>query len=166
MRWRPERLAALAGALALLAAGCGYRTLTDTPGRIRSVSVVPFVNRTLYTGLEFELQEALVKEWQAKSAVAIVPASHADALLEGVVLDFGRSVIKQDAAGRDTEFQITVTAGFTLRERLTRKCLSESQGVSVSGTYLVTRGESEPAARARAMSDLAERIVSMILYAW
>jgi hypothetical protein len=60
----------------------------------------------------------------------------------------------------------TVTADFSLQERRTGKVLIERQGVGVSGTYLLSRGETEATARARALSDLAERIVSMILYAW
>ena len=164
MRWRAK-----AGLLALLALlpGCwGYRTLGDTPGRIRSAAVPPFQNRTLYTGLEFELQDALVKELQAKSGIGVVGEAQADALLQGRVVDFGRSVIKQAPDGRDVEFQITVTAAFSLQERHTGKVLVERDAVSVSGTYLLTRGESETTARARALSDLAERIVSVILYGW
>ena len=153
-------------ALALLPGCWGYHTLSDTPGRIRSAALPPFQNRTLYTGLEFELQEALVKELQAKSGIAVVGAGVADAVLEGRVMDFRRSVLKQDADGHDIEFQITVTADFTLKEWRTGKVLSSRDAVSVSGSFLLTRGESEATARARAMSELAERIVSVILYAW
>lgn len=167
MRWRARiRLLAFLLPLALLPGCWGYHTLGDTPGRIRSAAVLPFQNRTLYTGLEFELQDVLVKELQAKSAVSVVGEAQADALLQGRILDFGRSVIRQDTGGRDIEFQITVTAGFSLKERHTGKVLTERDAVSVSGTYLLTRGESEMTARARALSDLAERIVSVILYGW
>ena len=160
-----RRLLALL-ALALLPGCWGYHTLADTPGRIRSTALSPFQNRTLYTGLEFELQEALVKELQAKSGIVVVGAGVADAVLDGRVMDFSRSVLKQNAEGRDIEFQITITADFSLKERRTGKVLSARDGVSVSGSFLLTRGESEATARARAMSELAERIVSMILYAW
>ncbi len=161
----------VAGRLLLLLlptlSGCwGYHTLGDTPGRIRSAAVTAFQNRTLYTGLEFELQDALVKELQAKSGIAVVGAPVADAALEGKVMGFSRAVLKQDPDGRDVEFQITVTADFTLRERRTDKPLVERQGISVSGTFLIARGETEATARARAMSKLAERIVSVILYQW
>jgi ABC-type amino acid transport substrate-binding protein len=167
MRWRTSTwLLAFLLPLALLPGCWGYHTLGDTPGRIRSAAVLPFQNRTLYTGLEFELQDALVKELQAKSAITVVGEAQADALLQGRIIDFGRSVIKQDGGGRDIEFQITVTAGFSLKERHTGKVLIARDAVSVSGTYLLTRGESETTARARALSDLAERIVSMILYGW
>ena len=153
--------------LAILASGCGgYHTLGDTPGRIRSAAIPPFQNRTLYTGLEFELQDALVKELQAKSGLAVTQTAVADAVLNGKILDFGRAVLKQDGQGRDVEFQITVTADFILQERRSGHVLAAQQGVSVSGSYLVTHGESETTARARAMSDLAERIVAVILYPW
>lgn len=158
-------LAALA-ALALLPGCGGYHTLADTPGRIRSAAILPFQNRTLYTGLEFELQEALVTELQAKSGIAILGGDVADGILEGRVMDFNRSVLKQDAEGRDVEFQITITADYALKERRTGRVLSSRDSVSVSGSFLLTRGESEATARARAMSELADRIVSMILYAW
>ena len=55
---------------------------------------------------------------------------------------------------------------FRLQERHTGKVLAQRDGVSVSGTYLLTRGESETTARSRALADLAERIVSMIVYGW
>ena len=165
MRWVARALAALS--LALLPAGCGgYHALGDTPGRIRSVALPPFQNRTLYLDLEFQLQEALVKEFQAKSALAVVGEGQADAALEGKVLDFSRVVIKQAPDGRDVEFQITMTVSFSLVERRTGKALSARDALSVSGTYLAGRGETESSARARALSDLAERIVSVILYAW
>lgn len=154
--------------LAPLLQGCwGYHTLGDTPGRIRSAAVVPFRNRTLYIGLEFELQDALVKELQAKSGIAVVGDSVADALLDGKVMDYRRAVIKQDpTTGQDIEFQITISADFTLRERRTGKVLADHQGVNISGTFLISRGETEATARARAMSKLAERIVRVILYRW
>ena len=153
--------------LAVLLSGCGgYHTLTDTPGRIRSASVEAFQNRTLYTGLEFDLQEALVKELQAKSAIAVVPAGVADAALEGRLVDFSRSVLKQDPDGRDVEFQIVLTAEFSLRERRTGKLLFDRQPVNASGTFLLIHGETEATARGHAMSKLAEKIVSVILYRW
>ncbi len=152
---------------ALLLTGCwGYHTLTDTPGRIRSASVEAFQNRTLYTGLEFELQEALVKELQAKSAIAVVPAGVADAALEGRILEFSRSVLKQDPDGRDVEFQIVLTAEFSLKERRTGRMLFEHETVNAPGTFLLIHGETEATARAHAMSKLAEKIVSVILYRW
>ena len=153
--------------LAVLLTGCGgYHTLTDTPGRIRSAAVEAFQNRTLYTGLEFDLQEALVKELQAKSGIAVVPAGVADASLDGHLVEFSRSVIKQDAEGRDVEFQIILTAEFSLKERRTGRLLFDRQGVNASGTFLLIHGETEANARARAMSKLAEKIVSVILYRW
>ena len=163
MRSTPWLLLAFAPSLG----GCGgYHTLADTPGRIRSAAVLAFQNRTPYTGLEFELHEALVKELQAKSRIAVVRADEADGVLEGRILDFSRAVLKQGPEGQDLEFQITLTADFVLKERRTGKVLAEHQGASVSGTFLITRGETEATARARAMSKLAERIVSMLLYRW
>ena len=157
----------LALVLAALLPGCwGYRTLTDTPGRIRSTAVEAFQNRTLYTGLEFDLQEALVKEIQAKSAIAVVPAGVADAALEGRIVDFSRSILKQDPDGRDVEFQILLTAEFSLRERRTGKLLFDRHPVNASGTFLLIHGETEANARARAMSRLAEKIVNVIVLHW
>ena len=162
-----RRLALLLAALLPGLSGCGgYHTLTDTPGRIRSTSVEAFQNRTLYTGLEFDLQEALVKELQAKSGIAVLSAGVADAVLEGRIVDFSRSVLKQDAQGRDVEFQIVLTAEFSLKERRTGKLLFDRRSVNASGTFLLIHGETETNARARAMSKLAEKIVSVILYRW
>ena len=151
----------------LLLTGCwGYHTLADTPGRIRSVAVEAFQNRTLYTGLEFELKEALVKEIQAKSALAVVPPGVADAVLEGRVVDFSRSVLKQDAEGRDVEFQILLSAEFSLKERRTGRMLYSQEPVNVSKSFLLIKGETEATARERGMSKLAEKIVNVILLHW
>ncbi len=153
--------------LALLLPGCwGYHTQADTPGRIRSIAVEAFQNRTLYTGLEFELKEALVKEVQAKSALAVVPPGVADAVLEGKILEFSRSVLKQDPDGRDVEFQIVLSAEFSLRERRTGKLLFDREPVNASRSFLLIKGETEATARERGMSRLAEKIVNVIVLHW
>ena len=161
------RKAFLLSLQALLLPGCwGYHSQADTPGRIRSVAVEAFQNRTLYTGLEFGLKEVLVKEIQAKSALAVVSPGVADAVLEGRIVDFSRSVLKQDADGRDVEFQIILSAEFSLRERRTGKLLFDREPVNVSKSFLLIKGETEATARERGMSRLAEKIVNVITLRW
>lgn len=168
-----RRLVALGGLFLLV--GCGYTTLTHTPGGIRSVAVETFRNETYEHGLELEVTDALVRELVFDGRVEVRSPEAADAVLTGSVIRYTRSPYAYEREDRDVrEYRVSVWVEATLTDRRTGRPLwvgpgGEAASLTFKGdasyaAYSAEGGLAE--ARALALQDLAKRIAHEVVEAW
>ena len=151
--------------LPVVLAACGYsvghendaeRGSADLP----SVAVIPFDNESFRRGLEIRLSRLLADEIRSRSPDAARPASEADYLLEGSIVQADERVLSEDTEDQVRESSFVVSVRVILKERATEK---------VVGSY--TFREQEPfsdragrlstveQAADEALRDIAESIV-------
>jgi hypothetical protein len=135
------------------------------------VRVEMFENRTGYPGLEAELAEALVREFQVDGRLRPSGAG-ADSVLKGSVAAVARSVIQEDlyddvVTGRVTVKAVIVFEDLSGGSVLLEKELVTSRDVLDSeGAFRLRRGETGLDARASAVSALARNIVRRVVEVW
>ena len=154
-------------ALALSAAGCGYRlrgTGSSLPPRIRTVSVPVFKNQTTRFELDVKLTRAVVNELVARGKVAISadPAA-ADAVLEGEITGFRAVPIGFTGGNQADRYNITVTAKVTLKERLSAESLFSNPAFVYQQEYEVPPGTSFESLETSAIDKIAEKFARSLV---
>lgn len=160
--------ASLGCALVALFSGCaGYR-LGPTNGLsagAKSVEYVPFVNRTIEPRLSDPVTAALRKELQRDGTYRLATREHGDIVVTGAITDFERR--EQTLVSSDTievrDYQLTIKAHVTARERATNKVLLNQE---VVGFALMRSGPDLPSAERQTVpllaSDLAKRVTALL----
>jgi len=159
-------LARAALLLPLIVAGCGYSTRYEAPAGIRTVAVAVFDNHTLYSGVERELTDAVVKEIASKTPLRIRKPAQAEALLSGVLEDYGLRVLRENEDGTVAEYELRVVASFKLTSLVTHRVLREEAEAAWKVDYRPKLGETEQQARRELLRGLARKIVSRALESW
>lgn len=157
------------GAMALSLAGCaGYR-LGPTNGAIagaRTVQIVPFENKTLTPELSDWLMNSLRRNLQQDGTYQIATHEDGDIILSGVVTGYHRSELSVQPADVLTvlDYEITITADVTARERATGKVIFSKQ---VKGRTSLRAGNDLTSAEQQSIplmtDDLAKRTLALLV---
>lgn len=157
--------------LAALLAGCGYRPLgasgvTDLPPAIRTIVIGTLKNRTLRPTIQPALKEALLRRFAGDARVKVVDGE-ADAILEGSIEGFGEDPVAFDSTDTARRYRVNIYFSFTLKDRVKDRVLLR-EGVAgvayyVAGPGVTATRAAEDEASLRAVTDLAERVVSRIV---
>jgi Lipopolysaccharide-assembly len=157
------------GAMALILAGCaGYR-LGPTNGAVagaRTVQIVPFVNKTLKPELSDYIMNSLRKNLQQDGTYRIETQDDGDIILSGVVTAYQRSELALQPADVLTvlDYQITMTAQITARERTTGKIIFSK---AVNGRTSLQAGNDLTSAERQAIplmtDDLAKKTTALLV---
>jgi outer membrane lipopolysaccharide assembly protein LptE/RlpB len=127
--------------LLLPLAGCGYALVgrgTNIPENIQSIYLSPLENATRRSEVEQILTRALAEELVTRKRFTLVNESaQADAVLDGRVLLFEVSPTTFDEEGRSTEYQITITAAMTFRDRAADQVLWQNDRYVYKENYEV-----------------------------
>jgi hypothetical protein len=163
----------LAGAIAVLAAGCGYHVaghMDTLPKNVKTIAIPAFVNATTRYRLAELLPAALTREFISRTRYNIVADPRvADAVLSGVVVKYDAApVIFNQATGRATTAQVYVRLEITLRDRVTGAVLFSRPSVEFRERYEISVDpsayfEESDAAMDRLSRDVARSVVSAIL---
>jgi outer membrane lipopolysaccharide assembly protein LptE/RlpB len=161
----------------LLVAGCGYtlRNVHKTP--YRTVYVPKFANRIsisdissdyqlYYRGLEIELENILKERFRYDGG--IIPVSDirdADIVIEGVILNYNKVVLRYASNEDVDEYRITVSTEVRLIENEKELWVEKISGES---TYLTSgaNAKSETEAVRDALGDLSRNIVDRVVINW
>ena len=151
-----------AGALAL--SGCGYSNGFRMPPGVKTLAVPMFRNETfpLRRDVEVDVTRALKEELALRSDLRIVSSGKdADAILEGVVLEFQQGVLTEGA--RDTVQESGIVVRLRIRLVSTRDgSVLVERVVQDYAAFSNIAGEGIEIARAEAVRELARRIVPAI----
>jgi hypothetical protein len=164
-------LAALAGALS----GCGYGAGFRARAGVESVAVPVFENRSLRREVEFPLTEAVVREVQRRTPLAVLPEGRADLVLRGTIESFEQRVLVEGARDEVLESVAVIAVGVVGVDREGREVFRYTGAAGspaaqrASGPAIVeqaqfaeARGESIARPTSDAFVDLAERIVMLL----
>lgn len=153
---------------ALLLAGCGYTAKSRLPEGLSTVAVPVFRNQTFQKDIDLELAQELRKEIRAKTNLKVVDLKDraAQSVLEGEILDFQLSKLKEDREDEVIEYGVSLIVDVALRDLRTDKVLYSAKKLSRRAEFLVNRGEAIGAARQEAVRELAREIVSHVLNRW
>lgn len=158
---------ALAGALTVLATGCGYSTKSLYPDHIRSVQVEMFQSKEFRRGIEFQLTEALRKQIDRSTPYKNAPQRKADTVLSGEVLEWRESTLGRDAiTARPRETAATLTVRYRWQDQRTGKILLDQPRFVQTVTYVRPTGETAYDGREEAVNKIARRIVESLERAW
>lgn len=157
------------GALAAMLVGCaGYR-LGPTNGAsagARSVQIIPFTNKTLMPQLSENVMNSLRKNLQRDGTYRVEAHEDGDIILSGTITDYQRTELSLQPADVLTvlDYQITMTAQITARERATGKVIFSQ---AVRGRTSIRAGNDLTSAERQAMplltDDLAKRTTALLV---
>ena len=161
---------------------CGYTPRPGLPSHLQTVYVKPFINKIDVTqltssreqfpiyrhGMEIELTNAIINRFQFTGLMRPDSATHADAQLEGELIDFRRDALRYDASQQVEEWRLNVVVNVRFTDRINKTLLWEETQFTGDTTYFAIgpNTESESQALTRAMTDLARRIVERTIESW
>lgn len=162
--------------------GCGYTTRPGIPGHLRTVYVKPFVNKIditrLDTGydrfpkyrhkMEVDLTDEVIDRYQFTGLMRPASAERADAILEGELVEFRKDPLRFTASQDVEEWRLNVVVNLRFYDQVRQTVMWEESRFTGDTTYfaLGSSAESEEAALARAITDLARRIVERSVEDW
>lgn len=143
----------------------GVERAAGPAAAIRSVDVPIFENKTLYTGLERDLTDALIKELQTRTPWRIGGAGNADTLLTGTIVEVEKTRLSnQVGSGLAQDLILSITVDFQWKNRRTGEILVERRSFRGGDWYTPSRpvGERTDLAEFAASAELARDIVSTL----
>ena len=175
----PGTFASLMLALLVLS-GCGYRNGQAAGGKddgyhwqslyrddVRTVAVPIFTTTSFDRGAEFGLTTAVVKQIEANTPYKVVPATRADTVLEGQVVEVRASTLSTNRnTGLPQEQLMGLTVDFIWKDLRTGRVLVERRNFDQTAPFYPTLGEGRFAGRQQAVERLALAIVQELQADW
>jgi outer membrane lipopolysaccharide assembly protein LptE/RlpB len=126
------------GAVVLLAlvTGCGYSWRGNLPPHIQTVGVPVFANRTQWPNIESALTAAVVNAFASDGRLRVVNPAHADAILEGEIINYQVSVLAYDTNANPQQYRLFVTLSVRFRDVKRGTILFEERGLQERVDYL------------------------------
>jgi hypothetical protein len=178
---RAGSLAVACGLFAGAAAGCGYTTRPGLASNLKTVYVAPFKNRIDLTelpnderfplyrhGMETEVTSAVINRFQFTGLLRPSRPDSADTRLEGELMQFRRDPLRYSASQQVEEWRLNIVVNLKFYDQRTNTLLWEELPMVGDTTYFAigATAESESQALARAVEDLARRIVERAVENW
>ena len=175
----PTILAAMfCGAMSLcLAGGCAGYQLGNRglyPNDVETVFVPIFESASFRHNLGEQLTEAVAKEIEAKTPYKVVGTPEADSVLSGRIVGETKRLVVSSPTDEPREVQVNLQVEVswidrrsnTIRRTATVPLPPEFTEVSATGEVLPEVGQSVALAHQKAISRLAEQIVSLMEAPW
>jgi len=147
----------------------GYSTDSLYSDAYHSVAVPIFANKTLYTGVERDVTEAVIKAIQSKTPYVVQQGGNADTVLEGTIVAVDKTKLGNlRGSGLPEDILITITVDFTWKDVKSGKAITARQNFQAGDVYVPAQPVSErPQIGLWAASqELADDIVSTMEEAW
>ena len=172
----------LSAVCGLLSVGCGYTTRPGLPSSIRTIYVKPFVNKIDFTNvdigndrfplyrhrMEIDLTNAVISRFQFTGLLRPAGRDHADARLEGDLVQYRRDPLRYDASQQVEEWRLNVVVDLRMIDQHDNTLMWDEPGFTGDTTYfaLGANAETETRALSRAITDLARRVVERAVENW
>lgn len=176
---RPLLAAACSAAVCVAWAGCaardggendtGYHVGELYPATYRSVAVPLFANQTLYTGLERNITDAVIKEIQSRTPYLVVDSDQADTVLRATILRVEKSRLSnQRRTGLSQELMYTVTIELKWTESRTGRAIVERHQFETGDLYIPSNpvGELPDLAAFAVADEIARDVVDLMAGSW
>ena len=164
--------------LVLAVTGCGYTTGSLLPKNYRTIAIQPFKNKVSYISenaralyvplLETNVRTAIIDRFLFDGNLHIADADKADLLMEGDLIGLTQDSLRTDVNQNIQEYRARVIVSLKLTDTATRKVLWEEPSFAGEVTYFTTgpQAQSQSAALASALTDLATRVVERTIENW
>lgn len=169
--------------LSLLAlAGCGYSNQSLLPAHIKTVYVPPVKNaidlsveisdrdrfHTYRPGLEVDLTNAIINRFIFDGNLQIAREANANAVVEAKLVDFRRDPLRYSDDDDIQEYRLSIVVDVTVRDVQNNKVIWSDSHLTGDATFLLSgpRATSEDQAAAKAVEDVASRVVERTLEVW
>ncbi|MCI0338719.1 MAG: LPS assembly lipoprotein LptE [Acidobacteria bacterium] len=140
------------------------------PKHIKTLAIPPFQNPSLRYKIEQRFTDAMIDEVlrRTRSLNVVSTAEGADAIMVGTIKYFTYRPVLIDDAGRARLFEITITAGLTLRDQTKNKIIFDNQNYIFRGEYEIsgdpkTYFNEEGPAVDRLARDFAKSVMTTIM---
>ncbi len=161
--------------VSLISSGCasnpadGYSFDSTYPQGIRTVSIPVFDNYSFDTGVESELTDAVIKEFQRSTGIRVVQGGTAESELKGVVTKSElRRLSTQRGTGFVQELAVTLTVDFDWKDTRSGKLLVSRRQFAAADTFVPVPGSGErlDTGRHGAVQRLAQDLVAELRESW
>ena len=183
---RNSRLGILAFALISLfilqAAGCGYTQKSLLPENIKTVFVAPVKNaidlsteisskdryRVYRPGTEVDLTNAIINRYVFDGTLKIESPEKADAVVEAKLIDYRRDALRYSNNDDVQEYRVSITIDVTVYQAKDHKVIWHDATLTGDTSFFITgsRAGSEDQAAAKAVEDVARRVVEKTIEIW
>ena len=172
--------------IALLAvfsfAGCGYTTKAKLPEGVQALHIEPIKNaidlstevsdktrfKVYRPGLEVDITHAITNRFVFDGNLRVVSADKADAVLRAKLIDYRRDPLRYTSEDDIQEYRLNVTIDAALIDARTQEVLWHETSLTGDATFFLSgsRAISEDEATAKAVEDLARRVVERTVELW
>lgn len=167
--------------LAVQITGCGYTTKTVLPGNLKTIYVAPVKNgidlsteisdkdrfRVYRPGVEIDITNAVMNRFIFDGNLKVVKSEKADAVLEAKLIDYRRDPLRYSDANDIQEYRLSVTIEASLIQVNDHTILWHENLIGDTSFYLSgARATSEDEAVAKAVDELARRVVNKTIESW
>ena len=166
----------------LQATGCGYTTKTILPNHIKTIHVAPIKNsidltseisdkncfRVYRPGLEVDLTNAIMNRFIFDGNLKVVNREKADAIVEAKLVDYRRDPLRYSEGDDIQEYRLSVTLDAVVYLASGHKVLWHITGLTGDTSFFLSgaRALSEDEAVAKAVEDVARRVVDKTIELW
>lgn len=177
-----RRLRVLATLTALLISGCGYTTQSMLPADVKTVYIAPVKNgidlsgeidekhpfKAYRPGLEVDITNAIINRFVFDGTLKVVPRDKADAILNGTLIDYRRDPLRYSESDEVQESRLSVIVNFSLVRTSDEKPIVSDSTVTGDTSFFIAGAHaiSEDEAAARAVDDLAKRVIEKVVEVW
>ena len=160
------------------AGGCGYSVRSVLPATFRTIHVLPFSNKIIYSTdqahnsyiplMEVKVRNAIVERYLFDGNLKIADEETADLVLKGELTGFERNVLRYTESNDVQEYRIHIVVSLTMLDPSEAKALWTEPAFVGEATYFLTgpQAKSEAAAIEDALTDLARRVVERTIEDW
>ena len=174
--------AVLLGTLVLCgASGCGYTQKSLLSENIKSIHVAPVKNeidlsseitdkksfRVYRPGVEVDITNAIINQFIFDGHLKVAALEKANAVVETRLVDYRRDPLRYSAGEDIQEYRLSVVVDVTVTQTIDHKVLWHENLVGDTTFFLSgSRAVSEDEATAKAVEDLARRVVEKTIELW
>lgn len=162
--------------------GCGYTTKVNLPENIKIIHISPVKNaidlsseisektrlRVYRPGLEVDLTNAIINRFIFDGHLKVGGPDTSNAILETKLTDYRRDSLRYSSSDDIQEYRITIVLDAVLYSFPDHKVIWHEASLIGDTTFFLSGGRAvtEDEAAAKAVEDVAARVIERTLEAW
>ena len=166
----------------MLGTGCGYTTKSNLPEHIKTIHVEPVKNtidlstevsdkerfRVYRPGVEVDITNAIINRFVFDGNLKIASADKANAVVESKLIDYRRDTLRYSAGDDIQEYRLSIVLDVSVYEAGTHKMIWQDAALTGDTSFFLSgsRAVSEDVAAAKAVEDVARRVVEKTIEIW
>ena len=162
--------------------GCGYTQKSLLPESIKAITVIPVKNaidlsgeisdknrlRVTRPGIEVDLTNAIINRFIFDGNLKVVLPEKANAAVEAKIIEYRRDAVRYTNADEVQEYRVSLVIDVAVYETKDHKILWQDPHLIGDTSFFLTgsRAVSEDQAAAKAVEDVARRVVERTIEIW